>query len=94
MKYNNEIKSFELVKTNDWPDYDLKITLKPSFRCNHKCWFCTEYSNKTKTWTIEQCDQVLKKLKEKHKNVVNLDGDIIRDLFDIFLELTKLYAVP
>lgn len=64
MKYNNEIKSFELVKTNDWPDYDLKITLKPSFRCNHKCWFCTEYSNKTKTWTIEQCDQVLKKLKE------------------------------
>ena len=26
--------------------------------------------------------EVLKKLKEKHKNVVNLDGDIIRDLFD------------
>ena len=63
MKTIDKIKSFEIIKSDYWPDYDLKITLKPSFRCNHKCWFCTEYSNNTKTWTLEQCNEVLLKLK-------------------------------
>ena len=62
------IKSFEIVKTEEWPDYDLKITLKPCFRCNHRCWFCDEYDNKTKTWTKEQCDNVLDKLAEIPKS--------------------------
>jgi organic radical activating enzyme len=68
MKNIDKIESFEIIKTGEWPEYDLKITLKPSFRCNHKCWFCTEYSNKTKTWTKDQCDQVLVKLKEIPKD--------------------------
>jgi len=67
-QYIDNIKSFELIKNDDWFDYDLKITLKPSFKCNHKCWFCGEYDNNTKTWTKDQCDEVLSKLKEIPKN--------------------------
>lgn len=71
MKDIEQIKSFELIQTDEWPEYDLKITLKPSFKCNHRCWFCDEYDNKTKTWTKEQCDTVLSKLstipKDKRK---------------------------
>lgn len=63
-KFQEKINSFELIKTDEWPDYDLKVTLKPCFKCNHKCWFCEEYNNNTKTWTKEQCDQVLDKLKD------------------------------
>lgn len=59
-----KIKSFEIIKTDEWPEYDLKVTLKPSFKCNHRCWFCEEYNNNTKTWTKEQCDEVLLKLSE------------------------------
>ena len=54
---------FEIIKTTGWPEYDLKVTLKPCFRCNHKCWFCEEYDNNTKVWSKEQCDIVLDKLK-------------------------------
>ena len=63
-KIPEKIKSFEIIQTDEWPQYDLKITLKPCFRCNHKCWFCEEYDNKTKTWTKDQCDEVLNKLKD------------------------------
>jgi len=65
------MKTFDLIPSDQWPDYDLKITLKPCFRCNHKCWFCEEYDNKTKVWSKDQCDIVLDKIKqipkEKHK---------------------------
>ncbi len=68
MKDLKKIKNFELIKTEEWPDYDLKVTLKPCFKCNHKCWFCLEYNNNTKTWTKQQCDDVLEKLKTIPKN--------------------------
>lgn len=57
-----KIKSFSLIKTPHWPEYDLKVTLKPCFKCNHQCWFCEEYNNNTKTWSKSQCDQVIDKL--------------------------------
>jgi organic radical activating enzyme len=63
-EFKEKINSFEIIKTNEWPEYDLKVTLKPCFRCNHKCWFCEEYNNNTKTWSKEQCDQVLEKIKD------------------------------
>jgi organic radical activating enzyme len=56
------MKRFELIPNKDWVKYDLKITLKPSFRCNQKCWFCNEYDNNTKMWTQDMCDAVLDKL--------------------------------
>lgn len=62
------MKSFKLIPTQEWFDYDLKITLKPCFRCNHNCWFCSEYDNKTKTWDRDQCDQVLQKLQDIPKD--------------------------
>lgn len=61
--FEERVERFELIKSKDWPEYDLKVTLKPCFRCNHRCWFCEEYDNKTKTWTKDQCDLVLEKLK-------------------------------
>jgi organic radical activating enzyme len=66
--FNDKVKSFELIPHPDWFDYDLKVTLKPSFKCNHKCWFCTEYDNSTKSWTKEQCDLVLEKLQDIPSN--------------------------
>tara|TARA_B100001093_G_scaffold154879_1_gene147549 strand:+ start:3527 stop:4555 length:1029 start_codon:yes stop_codon:yes gene_type:complete len=61
---NKNIKTFELIKNDDWPEYDMKITLKPTFKCNHECWFCGEYDNLSKSWDLEQCNNVLKKLEE------------------------------
>lgn len=58
-----KIKKFALIPTSEWPTYDLKITLKPCFRCNHNCWFCGEYDNKTRMWSRDDCDTVIKKLK-------------------------------
>ena len=63
-EFTDTINSFEIIKSDEWPEYDIKITLKPCFKCNHKCWFCSEYDNTTKMWTKEQCDIVLDKLKE------------------------------
>lgn len=62
-RFDEKIQTFELIPHAEWFSYDLKVTLKPSFKCNHKCWFCNEYDNATKTWTLEQCDAVLEKLK-------------------------------
>jgi len=62
--FDEKITSFEIISHPEWFDYDLKVTLKPTFKCNHKCWFCTEYDNSTKSWTREQCDAVLSKLAE------------------------------
>ena len=85
-EFKEKINSFEIIKTNEWPEYDLKVTLKPCFRCNHKCWFCEEYNNNTKTWTKEQCDQVLEKIKQlKHelnnvstKELTKIKSDIMQ----------------
>jgi MoaA/NifB/PqqE/SkfB family radical SAM enzyme len=62
--FNDKITSFEIIQHPEWFNYDLKITLKPTFKCNHRCWFCNEYDNSTQSWTAEQCDAVLDKLKE------------------------------
>jgi organic radical activating enzyme len=55
---------FELIQSGQWPKYDLKVTLKPCFRCNHNCWFCSEYDNRTHMWSKDECDVVLDKLQE------------------------------
>ena len=57
------MKRFEIVKSSEFPEYDLKVTLKPCFRCNHNCWFCDEYDNKTHMWSKDECNIVLDKLK-------------------------------
>lgn len=62
--FEDRVTSFEMISHSEWFDYDLKVTLKPTFKCNHQCWFCTEYDNSTKSWTKEQCDLVLEKLKD------------------------------
>ena len=66
-----KIQKFKLIETDMFPKYDLKVTLKPCFRCNHNCWFCNEYDNKTHMWTKDECDEVLHKLcripKDKRK---------------------------
>jgi organic radical activating enzyme len=56
------MKLFELVETDEYPTFDFKVTLKPSFRCNQACWFCDEYDNKSYEWSKEDCDKVLDKL--------------------------------
>lgn len=66
------MKQFKLIPTDDWFDYDIKITLKPCFRCNQKCWYCVEYDNKTSTWSESDCETVLDKLStlpERYKNI-------------------------
>ncbi len=59
------IKSFELLESNDgtYPNFDLKIIIKPCYRCNHNCWFCHEYDNKSKMWSKEDCNLFLEKIK-------------------------------
>lgn len=54
---------FELIQSDDYPEFDLKITLKPSFRCNQNCWFCSEYNNDETDWSLDDCNLVLDKLK-------------------------------
>ena len=66
------IKNLKMVKSDDLFDYDLKITIKPCYKCNQMCWFCHEYDNSTAVWTKEQCDIVLDKLRtipEDKKNI-------------------------
>ena len=75
------MKSFKQIKTEEWFDYDLKITIKPCFKCNHKCWFCSEYDNSTSVWTKDHCDLVIEKL-----------AMIPKDRKKIFIDLIKLYA--
>ena len=60
----SKIKKFSLIESQDYPEYDLKVTLKPSFRCNQNCWFCSEYDNKSKLWTKEECDTVIQILSD------------------------------
>jgi len=59
-----KIHNFELIQTTMYPDFDLKITLKPSFRCNQSCWFCEEYDNTSYQWTEEDCDLIIEKLSQ------------------------------
>ena len=53
--------------------YDIRIMLQCSYKCNHMCWFCDEWDNKTgNSWSIDECDIVLDKisnLPESYKNV-------------------------
>ena len=56
------MKSFELVPHPEYPSFDFKVTLKPSFRCNQNCWFCTEYDNSSDQWSMDDCNRVLDKL--------------------------------
>lgn len=56
------MKNFSIIKSNNWPVYDLKITLKPCFRCNQQCWFCNEYDNTTPMWSSSDCKAVINKL--------------------------------
>jgi len=63
------INKFELIKSRHFPRYDVKITLKPCFRCNHNCWFCNEYDNRTKMWTEDDCDVVVDKLRSLPKEM-------------------------
>jgi len=55
---------FELLNKSFPYDTDLKITLEPSYRCNQQCWFCTEYDNNSKDYTINDIDNIIIKLKE------------------------------
>lgn len=72
------MNEFNLIPSDEWFDYDLKITLKPSFRCNQRCWFCNEWDNSTPMWTKASCDLVLSKLldipKDKRKIFFYLYG--------------------
>lgn len=66
------MKSFELIPSRAFPQYDVKITLKPSYRCNQKCWYCPEYDNKSQLWTDDSCEAVIDKLSnlpDRFKNV-------------------------
>lgn len=63
MAHQGSVNTFKQIRSEDWPEFDIKITLKPSYRCNQACWFCDEYNNKTNMWTIEDCDLVIEKLK-------------------------------
>jgi len=62
------LNRFELIKTDEYPDFDMKVTLKPSFRCNQNCWFCTEYDNDARDWTPERHDEALDILHEAIKD--------------------------
>jgi len=58
------IHKFEIIKTAQFPEYDLKVTLKPSFKCNHACWFCNEYNNTSTQWSEADCAAVISKLSQ------------------------------
>ena len=58
------IHKFQIIKTDQFPEYDLKVTLKPSFKCNHACWFCNEYDNKSTQWSESDCATVIFKLSQ------------------------------
>lgn len=60
---NFNIKNWELLDKQQYFPYDLKITLKPCYKCNQKCWFCKEYDNNSKQWNYDDCLLVLDKLK-------------------------------
>lgn len=66
-----KINRFELIQTEYYPEFDLKITLKPSFRCNQNCWFCEEYNNSSSDWSAEDCKLVIGKLNDILKNFRN-----------------------
>jgi organic radical activating enzyme len=66
------MKNFSIIKSSNWPSYDLKITLKPCFRCNQQCWFCDEYDNTTPMWNSNDCMTVVSKLSslpKKYKKI-------------------------
>lgn len=66
------MKNFSIIESSNWPAYDLKITLKPCFRCNQQCWFCNEYDNSTPMWSSSDCETVIHKLStlpEKYKKI-------------------------
>jgi organic radical activating enzyme len=66
------VKEFK-IQSDNYNKFDIKITLKPSFKCNQCCWFCSEYDNNSHEWSYDDCNKVLNKLKllinETHKNI-------------------------
>jgi organic radical activating enzyme len=72
------MKKFQLIPSQEWFDFDLKITLKPCFRCNQQCWFCEEWDNNSSIWSVDDCELVLSKLmdipKDKKKIFIYLYG--------------------
>lgn len=65
---------FELIPTNEYPTFDMKVTLKPSFKCNQNCWFCTEYDNDALNWTDDM-----------HNEALDILHDSIKDKEDVFI---------
>lgn len=61
---------FKLIPSLEYPQFDLKITLKPTFKCNQQCWFCSEFNNNSTEWNTHDCLLVLQKLKEISTNYV------------------------
>lgn len=57
---------------------DMHVMLQTSYNCNHRCWFCTEWSSNGKSWTKSECDLVVDKLTqlppEKNKIFIQFHG--------------------
>ncbi len=45
-------------------NFDYKITLKPTDKCNQKCWFCNEYNNQSNDWTLSDTNKVIQKIND------------------------------
>ena len=65
------MKKFEIIETDEYPSFDLKITLKPTFKCNQQCWFCSEFDNDTTEWSQQDIYTVMSKLKSISNNYKN-----------------------
>lgn len=40
----------------------MHIMLQSSYNCNHRCWFCNEWSKTGRSWSKSECDIVVDKL--------------------------------
>lgn len=54
--------------TNESCDsFDFKVTIKPTLKCNHQCWYCEEYDNSNHT-RLEDMTSIIEHLKLLNKN--------------------------
>ncbi|EAL2698631.1 hypothetical protein AZ702_09015, partial [Campylobacter coli] len=58
----NLFKTLEVKNYNNNPD--LKITLKPTYKCNQMCSFCCEYDNSFPEWDRSTITRLIDKLKD------------------------------
>lgn len=58
----NLFKTLEVKNYNNNPD--LKITLKPTYKCNQMCSFCCEYDNTFPEWDRSTITRLIDKLKD------------------------------